>query len=147
MRLLLLTLLLWLPRQVMSQQVNFPTGTLTLPHGFTHPAQQGTDSYPGLIVAEDSSLVIHYDIGPMAGARVHPSRRGDFQWFLEHEVNGYQAYTGVFEKGPERRLATTVLGEGRTLALPANFETTIRGERELAAFMLIVSSYRPRPNK
>jgi hypothetical protein len=129
----------------MTQQVALQVGTLTLPPGFTHQAQQGTDSYPGVITAEDGSLVIQYDIGPMAGARVHSTRRSDFLWFLEHQVSGYQAYTGMFLKDGDRHLATTVIGQGSDpLALPANFEATIGGERELAAFMLIVASYRPR---
>jgi hypothetical protein len=143
-RLLLLTLLVWWPSRAVTQQVVLPTGTLTLPPGFTHQAQRGTDSYPGLIVAQDSSLVIQYDIGPMAGARVHPGRRSDFLWFLEHDVNGYQAYSGMFLKGRHRYLATTILGQGGDpLALPANFEAMIRGEREQAAFLLIVATYRP----
>ena len=73
MRLLLLTLLVWWPSRAVTQQVVLPTGTLTLPPGFTHQAQRGTDSYPGRIVAQDSSLVIQYDIGPMAGARCTPA--------------------------------------------------------------------------
>jgi hypothetical protein len=147
-RLLVLTLLLCWPRLAMTQQIVLPTGTLTLPPGFIHQTQRGTDSYPGLIVAQDSSLLIHYDIGPMAGARVHPSRRSDFLWLIEHEVNGYQAYSGLFLRDGNRQVATTVLGQGSDpLALPANFEATIRGERELAAFMLIVTSYRPRSKR
>lgn len=148
MRRLLLSVLLWWPSQAMTQQVELPTGTLTLPSGFTHQGQRGTDSYPGLIVAGDSSLLIHYDIGPMAGARAHPGRRTEFLWFLEHEVNGYQAYSGVLLKDGDRRLITTVLGQGsHPLALPANFEASIQGDREVAAFMLIVTSYRPRPGR
>ena len=43
-----------------------------------------------------------------------------------------------------RYLATTVLGQGSNpLALPANFEAMIDGEREQAAFLLIVATYRP----
>ncbi len=95
----------------MAQQVVLPIGTLTLPPGFTHQAQQGTESYPGSIVAQVSSLVIYYDIGPMAGAHVHPSRRAD------------------------------------PLTLPANFEATIGDAREVAAFMAIVTSYRPRSKR
>ena len=113
---------------------------MTLPPGFTHQAQRGTDSYPGRIVAQDSSLVIHYDIGFLAGARVNPSRRSDFLWFLEHEVNGYRAYSGVFLEGQDRRLATTVIGDGSDpRSFPANFVASVRGEREVAAFMLIVT--------
>jgi hypothetical protein len=132
----------------MTQQVILPTGTLTLPPGFTHQPQRGTDSYPGRILSSDSSLVIHYDIGPMAGAHVHPSRRRDFQWFLEHEVSGYKAYSAGFLKDQERWVATTVLGQGADpLALPANFEATVRSEAEVAAFMAIATSYRPNPKK
>lgn len=148
MRLLLLAVLLWLPPQAVAQQVQLHTGTMTLPPGFTHQAQRGTDSYPGRIAAQDSSLVIDYDIGFLAGARVNPSRRGDFLWFLEHEVNGYRAYSGVFLEDQDRRLATTVIGDGSDpRSFPANFVASVRGEREVAAFMLIVTSYRPHPKR
>lgn len=128
----------------MTQQVAIPPGTLTLPPGFTQQSLRGTDSYPGLISADDGSLVIHYDIGPMAGAHVHPSRRADFVWFMAHEVDGLAAYTGLYVKEGRQQLATTVLGSGRTLELPANFEATVSGAHDVAAFMVIVTSYRPR---
>lgn len=129
----------------MTQQVAIRPGTLTLPVGFTHRAQRGTDSYPGRITASDGSLVIEYDIGPMAGARVHPSRRADFVWFIEHEVGGYPAYTGLHRREGRQQLATTVLGTGSDpLSLPANFEATVGDARDVAAFMVIVTSYRPR---
>jgi hypothetical protein len=146
-----------------SQRVALPTGTLTLPAGYTHEALRGTDSYPGVIRRADGGVVIHYDIGPMAGARVHPSRRGEYRWFVEHEVGGHRAYTALFVRDGRRRIATTVLGDagsealGDPLALPANFEAELRGgadgaregdereggEREVAEFMLIVTSYQP----
>jgi hypothetical protein len=121
-------------------------GTLTLPRGFALRAQQGTDSYPGLILRADSSLVIAYDIGAMAGARVHPNRSGAYVWLVEHEVHGHRAYTGLAVDGAQRRLATTVLGSGsEPWSLPANFEAEVHDERDVAEFMLIVSSYEPTP--
>lgn len=131
-----------------AQQVVLKTGSIVLPPGFTHQGRQGTDSYMGRITAPDSSLVIQYDIGFSAGARVHPARRSDFMWFLEHEVNGNRSYSGMVVRDGDRRIATTVLGEGSDpMALPANFEASVRGERDVAAFMAIVMTYRPRTRK
>jgi hypothetical protein len=105
---------------------------------------RGTDSAPGVIRRADSSLVIHYDIGAMAGVRVHPGRRRDFAWFIEHEVGGRRAYSGLILADGRRQLATTVLGDSREAwSLPANFVADVRSERDVAEFMLVVSSYRP----
>lgn len=152
-RTLLVALLLCWPLCAVSQRVALPTGTLTLPAGFTHQALRGRDSYPGVIRRADGVVVIHYDIGPMAGARVHPSRRAEYRWLVEHEVGGHRAYTALLVRDGRPRIATTVLGDDASgptahpLALPANFEAELQGdtggEREVAEFMLIVASYRP----
>lgn len=131
------------------QQIVLASGsTIMLPPGFVHQALTSKDSSPGRLVSQDSSLVIDYDMGFLAGARVHPAHRTDFLWFFEHEVNGNRSYTGLFMVGQQRRLATTVLGDFVSPdTMPANFVASVRDERDVAAFMAIVTSYRPRPGK
>jgi hypothetical protein len=150
---MLVGLLLLSPTLGTAQQVPLAGGTVFLPAGFAHQSQMGKDSWVGRIAAQDSSLTIQYDIGFLAGARTTPTRRGEFVWFVEHEVNGHLAYTGMFMRDGQRRISTTVLGDindparsalFRADALPANFEASVKGERELATYMAIVSRYRPR---
>lgn len=144
--LLILVLLLGgaapLPAQ---QRAALQSGTVDLPPGFEVRSLRGTDSYPGTIVRADSGLVIHYDIGGMAGTRVTPLAQDAFLWMVEHRVNGYLAYTGLFEEEGRRWIATTVHRDGREPAftLPANFTAEVRNERDVAEFILITSTYRP----
>lgn len=144
----LVAVLLFWPRAAMSQRVPIRTGTISVPHGFAVHERRGTDSYPGTIVRSDSGLVIEYDIGAMAGARVHPSRRSDYVWVVEHEVAGHRAYTGLSSLGGRRRISTTILGDGREAwTLPANFSAEVRDERDVAQFALVVASYRASPRR
>jgi hypothetical protein len=63
----------------------------------------------------------------------------------EHRVNGYLAYTGLYEEEGRRRIATTIHGDGREpgFTLPANFTADVDDERDVAEFILITSTYRP----
>jgi hypothetical protein len=140
---LVAVLLSW-PASAMSQRTTIRTGTISVPDGFAVHERRGTDSYPGMIVRADSALVVEYDIGAMAGARVHPSRRGEYAWLVEHEVAGHRAYTGLSSKHGRRRISTTILGDGTDpWTLPANFSADVRDERDVTQFTLIVASYRP----
>ena len=119
-----------MPLSAMTQRVRIETGTVSPPTGFTVHERRGTDSHPGTIVRADSSLVIHYDIGAMAGARAHPSHRKQYLWLAEHRVSGRLAYTGLTVREGRRWLVTTVLGDSRDAwTLPANFEADVRDER------------------
>ena len=134
------------PVRAHAQRVRMAAGTLALPAGFVLRELRGTESHPGRVLREDSSLVIHYDIGAMAGVHAHPSHRGTFVWLTEHTVDGRRAYTGMREQDGRRRMVTTILGESRdAMSLPANFEADVRDERDVAEFLLVVTSYSPGP--
>ena len=146
MRSLLLISLLMAPKSL-SAQVVMPTGTISLPATFTLKPLRGTDSSPGTIVRADGRLVIHYDIGGMAGTHVVPANRDKYLWMTAHEVNGLVAYTGLaHDSAGVQTITTTILGEGGSDAwtLPANFSAVIRGDRDIVEFMAIVTSYRPK---
>jgi len=141
---LVVALLCVRPASAHAQRVTIGPGTLRLPAGFVVRELRGTDSHPGRILRGDSTLVIHYDIGAMAGARAHPSHRATYAWLTEHAVSGRRAYTGMREQDGRRRIVTTILGESRdAMSLPANFEAEVRDERDVAEFMLVVTSYSP----
>ena len=124
-----------------------PTGTISLPGTFTLRALRGTDSSPGTIVRGDGRMVINYDIGGMAGTWVVPAVTSKFLWMTSHEVNGHVAYTALArDSAGVRTIATTILGETSDdiWSLPANFSAEVRDERDIAEFMAIVMSYRPK---
>lgn len=144
MRLLLTMLLLASASPIAAQRTELQTGTITLLPGFRLSMLEGVDSAPGRILRSDSSFVIHYDIGEMAGTLVSPERRGRYLWIIEHEVDGRRAYTALYQRHGKRRIATTIYGSGDEIwKLPANFVADVTRDQDIAEFLLIAGSYRP----
>ncbi len=130
-----------------AQRVEMRTGTVVLPQGYTHRPLRGTDSSPGSFVRADGGFTVHYDIGGMAGTHMGPHRRAECAWFIEHQVNGRRAYTGMLESEGRRQIVTTIMDQPRGRASPANFTADVRGDRDVAEFMLITGSYVARPRE
>ena len=148
MRVLLIMLLLAWAGPAAGQTARLQTGTIELLPGYELRALQGIDSAPGRILRADSSFVIHYDIGGMAGTRVGPLNEADYLWVIRHEVNGHRAYTGLSVHEGRRQIATTIHGDGSIVwRLPANFMADVRGEQDVAEFILITSTYQPDPSE
>src|SRR5215211_4143000 len=105
MQLLLITSLLlscfMFPRP---QVITLDVGEVTLPKGFVHKRIGMTDSSMGEISRSDGTLVISYDIGPMAGTHMHPRKRKECSWFQEQTIGGRKVYTGLVEKQDKREL-------------------------------------------
>jgi hypothetical protein len=144
LRALLLALLLCWATPAAAQQTAMRTGTIVLPQGYTHRPLNGTDSSPGSFVRADGGFTVHYDIGGMAGTHMSPYRRAECTWYVEHRVDGRRAYTGMIVSEGRRRIITTIMGERERWSTPANFTADVRGDRDVAEFMLIVGSYVPR---
>ena len=140
-RALLIALLLCWTAPAAAERVEMRTGTVVLPQGYIHRQLRGTDSSPGSFVRADGGFTVHYDIGGMAGTHMGPHRRAECTWFVEHQVDGHRAYTGMTESEGRRRIVTTIVGDTRGMLFPANFTADVRGERDVAEFMLIVGSY------
>ena len=141
-RALVLSLLLCWAAPTAAQRVEMRTGSVVLPQGYTHHPVRGTDSSPGSFVRAAGGFTVHYDIGGMAGTHMGPLRRAECVWFIEHRVNGRTAYTGMTESEGGRQIVTTIMGGGDgRWAFPANFTADVRGDRDVAEFMLIVGSY------
>lgn len=144
MRQLLTILLLASASPLAAQRTELQTGTITLLPGFRLSILEGRDSAPGSILRGDGGLVIHYDIGAMAGTLVSPDRRDRYLWIVQHDVDGRRAYTALFRHQGKRRIATTIYGrEGEFSTVPANFVADVTRERDVAEFLLITGSYRP----
>jgi hypothetical protein len=129
-----------------SQVVALDVGEITLPEGFVHKRIGMTDSLMGEIRRSSGTLVISYDIGPMAGIHMHPQRRRECTWFQEQLIEGRKVYLGLIEKQGKRELIVTMMmDEGSDpLTLPANFRATVRNKRDIADVKKIAASYRPK---
>jgi hypothetical protein len=144
LRALLIALLLCQAAPAVAQRIEMHPGTVVLPQGYAHRPQQGRDSWPGSFVRADGGFTVHYDIGAMAGTHMGPHRRAECAWYVEHEVAGRPAWTGVIEHDGRRRIVTTIMDDPQGYMTPANFFAEVSGDRDVAEFMLIVASYVPK---
>ena len=145
LRALLLALLLCQAAPAVAQRTEMQPGTAVLPQGYTHQPRQGRDSSPGSFVRTADGFTVHYAIGGMAGIHMAPQRRAECAWYVEHEVAGRPAYTGLIEREGRRQIATTIMDESNGYLNQANFFAEVGSDRDVAEFMLIVASYIPKP--
>jgi hypothetical protein len=124
-------------------------GEVTLPKDFENKIIGGTDSLMGEIKRADESLIISYDIGPMAGTHMHPERRVECSWFQEQIINGRKVYMGLIDKEGKKELIVTIMMDERNepLTLPANFKATVRNKRDIADMKKIATSYQPKEKR
>ncbi|HYH82643.1 MAG TPA: hypothetical protein VEX86_22820 [Longimicrobium sp.] len=143
-RAFLLAVLLCCASPGAAQRVAMRTGSVVLPAGYTHVSFRGTDSSPGRFLRAQGGFAIEYDIGGMAGLHMGAHRRAECAWYVEHQVDGRPAYTGMVVAEGRRLIITTIMGkQDEHWSVPANFTAEARGERDVAEFMLIVGSYVP----
>ena len=117
-------------------------GTVRLLDGYSHKRIGTTDSDLGEITRADKSLVIHYDIGMMAGYHVHPSRKADFRWYRETTINGHKACLGIKGGKGSEQLEITIYGSrNEATGEPSNFWAVIGKKEDVADVLLIISSY------
>ena len=145
LRALLLALLLCQAVPAMAQRADLRVGTVVLPQGWVHQALRGVDSTPGRFVRPGGGFTVHYDIGHLAGTQMGRHRRAECIWYFEHEVGGIPAFTGMIEEEGRRRIITTIGDVPRRESTLANFSAYVGGERDVAEFMMIVSTYVPSP--
>ena len=130
-----------------AEETNLGVGSINLPSGYVEHRTGTKDSRMGEIANQDGSLVIHYDIGAMAGTHMHAGRKGECTWYQEQTINGRNIAAGTVEKEGTEELIITMTGHDTTDAwtLPANFWATITDSQDVANVLLIVLSYQPKP--
>lgn len=110
-----------------------PPGAIRLLPNYQHQARQSYDTEVGRIWKEDG-LLIHYDIGPLAGNFATVSRPDQRLWYKE-QASG-------------RRRVQLALTKDRTLYVTfpdddANFYATLKTEEDLVDMLLMVLTYSP----
>lgn len=108
--------------------------------GYT-ATRTGTDSAMGTITSPTGDLVIHYDIGAMAGTHMHEGRRSECSWFDVDDDGGRIRSAGTLAATGE--LVVTLSGPRAARFYPANFYTMADSDAERQTALRIATSYQP----
>jgi hypothetical protein len=124
-----------------AQVADLSRGTVRLLEGYTQSRTGTKDSDMGEIVRADKKLVIHYDIGKMAGYRVHPSHKSEFQWYQEQIINDRKVCFGLKNKELGITIYDHYYSKEETGVEPVNFWAIVNKPEEAAEVLLTVGSY------
>jgi len=116
-------------------------GEVKLPIGYTHHADQGTDTDQGHFTSTDGALIVRYDIGGYAGA--YASHHGA-SLFEERLVDGARAWTAQrpepYGKGGHTILVAVTFPDSGC----ANFFLRSSNPEAAAIIESVVKSFRPK---
>jgi len=142
---ILITLLLALSCAVPAIAATYDVGhgTITAPEDFVFKHTGTKDSFMGTLTRKSDGFVITFDIGMMAGTRMHEGKKEKCEFFRKHRVGTLSATTGIEAVEGVRQIATTVDYDPKTKRDPANFWAVIRKDTDIADFLLVVMTYHP----
>lgn len=125
-------------------------GQLHLLPGFEKTRTDTKDSFMGQISSKDSVFVINYDIGKMAGLRMHPEKKG-CKWFKEQVIGDQRYYVGLHESGGGKKLTVSIMPSDKKPSqpwrYPANFWSEVKSDEQVVEFLLTAFSYTPKAGK
>ena len=107
-------------------------GTVELPDGFKQVPGQGTDSTVGDFVSADGKLVIHYDIGGMAGVYARPEKVKDGDSYTEFPAGGRTAAMIVSGGTPQN--VTVSIGS-------INFFAEVQNNQDIGTIKKMAASF------
>ena len=132
-------------------QVDLGEGRVQLLSGFTEKRTGTKDSYMGQITETDSPFVIHYDLGAMAGLRMHPEKKKTCAWFKEQVIQDQRYYVGLEESGGGKKIIISIVPKDKkdesAFLYPANFWANIKSEEQVVECLLTALSFRPKAGK
>lgn len=120
-------------------------GTIDVPDGYKFFHDGTIDSFMGRLVRSDDNFTISFDIGMMAGIAV--PRLGTLitpVFFRRHSINGIPAATEIRKTENGSLIVTTVSYELTKGIEPANFRAKLSSQADVAEFLTIVGTYRPK---
>ena len=133
-------------------------GTIQLPDGWTQKRTGTLDSERGQLARGDGGLIVHYDIGFLAGMQMSRDKEPECIWYREQIVHGYLAHIGLVKTESGRELVVTLVGRGTSrleavrqsiarapFKYPANFRATVKTDEDVVDVLLIAMSYEAKP--
>ena len=129
------------PAAIGQETVDLDTGTVDLPVGFTHSRDQGIDSLVGHFTSTDGHLVIHYDIGFLAGVYASQTMGKDIVSSSKATVHGLTTLILVAHWENANHAIVSFPKGG-----PANFYAELRDDADLEIVKKLAFTFKLKPD-
>ena len=104
------------------------------------------DSFMGTLTRKTDGFTITFDAGLMAGVHMSDSNKAKCTFYRRHSIGGIPASTGIERVADGQRITTTIDYDSKTRRAPVNFWADIRKDSDIAEFLLVVTTYKPKSN-
>ena len=122
--------------------VNYGTFEASDEFVFKHTGTK--DSFMGTLVRKADGFTITFDVGEMAGTHMHNGKKAACTFFRSHTIGGLAALTGIEWIPDGQRITTTIAFDAKNGVHPANFWADFHKDSDIAEFMMIVTTYKPK---
>ena len=139
---ILVALAFTIPARAETYDVNY--GTFEASEDFVFKHTGTVDSFRGPLVRKTDGFTITFDVGAMAGSHMHDEMKAACTLFRSHKIGGLAALTGIEWIPDGQRITTTIAFDSKKGVDPANFWADFHKESDIAEFMLIVTTYKPK---
>jgi hypothetical protein len=130
---------------VIAETYDVRYGTFEAPDDFAFKHTGTIDSFMGTLTRKSDGFVISFDIGYMAGVHMSQAKKEECVFYRAHKINDNIAFTGIERTNRAQIITTTIYDQlGKEKRAPANFWADIKHDSDIAEFLLIVSTYKPK---
>jgi hypothetical protein len=119
-------------------------GTIEASEGFIFAHTGTKDSFMGTLTRKTDGFRIAFDVGWSAGTHMHEGRKAKCTYFRKHSIGGFSATTGIENVADVQQIVTTVDYDAKTQRDPANFWAAVHKDSDIADFLLIATTYKPK---
>lgn len=120
-------------------------GTIVAPEDFGFE-KGATDSVLGKLTRKSNGFIINFDVGGMAGIHMHDGEKAKCTFYRNIRVGGLPASLGIEPIADAQRITISIGDVVKMQQSPANFWADIRKDSDIAEFMLIVTTFKLKPN-
>ncbi len=133
-----------LARTALAETYDVGSGTFEASEDFVFKHTGTKDSFMGTLTRKSDGFTITFDVGFMAGVHMSDSKKAKCTFYRRHSIGGIPASTGLESISDGQRITTSLDYDLRIQRPPANFWADIRKDSDIAEFMVIVTTYRPK---
>jgi hypothetical protein len=120
-------------------------GTIEAPEDFAFE-KGATDSVLGKLTRKSDGFIISFDVGGMAGIHMHEGKKAKCTFYRNIRVGGLPASIGIEPIAEGQRITISIGDLAKMQQSPANFSADIHKDSDIAEFMLIVTTFKLKPN-
>jgi hypothetical protein len=135
-----------LARTALAETHDVGSGTFEASEDFVFKRTGTKDSFMGILTRKSDGFTITFDVGFMAGVHMSDSKKAKCTFYRRHSIGGIPASTGIEHVADGARITTSLDYDSKIQRAPANFWADIRKDSDIAEFMVIVTTYKPKSN-